>query len=124
VRFDPAHIKEYVTGSRMREQDIILLADLRALHIGVVEREYRFEPLRRWRFDYCIPKAMLACEIEGGTFREKSRHTTGAGFQGDCDKYNHASAIGWTVFRFTTADVLRGHAKKTLRLYLDKRLKP
>jgi very-short-patch-repair endonuclease len=103
-------------GSGLSEMDIILGADLRALHVGVVEKEYRFEPTRRWRSDYAIPKAMLLIECEGGTF-QISRHTTGTGFQNDCDKYNHASALGYTVLRFTTQDILSGKAKDVLELW-------
>ena|ERR1700689_4140417 len=91
-----------------------MLADLRALHLGVVEREYRFEPARRWVMDFCIPKAMLCAEIEGAVWTQ-GRHTRGKGFIDDCEKYNHATSLGWSVFRFPTADVLEGRAKEVLK---------
>ena len=63
-------------------------------------QEYRFHPVRRWRFDFAFPEHKVAVEIEGGTFA-KSRHTTGTGYEKDCEKYNSAILNGWRVFRFT-----------------------
>ena len=63
-------------------------------------QEYRFHPVRRWRFDFAFPEEKIAVEIEGGTF-SKSRHTTGIGYEKDCEKYNAATLNGWKVFRFT-----------------------
>ena len=64
------------------------------------ETEYRFHDKRRWRFDFAFPEEKIAVEIEGGTF-SKSRHTTGTGYEKDCEKYNAAVLNGWRVFRFT-----------------------
>ena len=116
MRFDPAKIKELVpqrAKGGLREVDLVLAADLRALHLGVVHREYRFDPERKWRFDYCIPAVKLAVEIEGGVWTH-GRHTTGSGFVADCVKYNSATANGWTVFRFPTKTVTMGEAKAML----------
>jgi very-short-patch-repair endonuclease len=73
-------------------------------------REYRFHPTRRWKFDFCFPEARLAVEVEGGTRYGKSRHSQGAGFEADCNKYNQAARMGWVVLRYSTAMVLRGDA--------------
>lgn len=62
--------------------------------------EHRFAPPRRWRFDFADPAAMVAVELEGGTF-SGGRHTRGAGFEADAIKYNRAASLGWTVFRLT-----------------------
>jgi very-short-patch-repair endonuclease len=70
-----------------------------------LETEYRFHEKRRWRFDFAAPGAMVAIELEGGTF-SGGRHTRGKGFAADCEKYNAAARLGWRVFRFT-ADMLR-----------------
>ena len=66
--------------------------------------EWRFHPSRKWRFDYAIPAAMVAVEVEGGVFTG-GRHTTGAGFTADLEKYNTAESMGWHVLRITP-DVL------------------
>lgn len=98
---------------KQRAQDIILRSELQALHLGVIEREYRFENKRRWRFDFAIPSVMLAAELEGGIWTN-GRHNRGKGYQGDLDKYNTATAMGWSVLRFSTEDVLEGRAKLIL----------
>lgn len=62
--------------------------------------EYRFHPVRRWRFDYCCPDLKIAVEIEGGAFTN-GRHTRGKGFIADMEKYNNAVLLGYKLLRFT-----------------------
>ncbi len=78
---------------------------------------------RRWRFDiaYFLPYK-LAIEVDGGTWGRRNPrtgeweqgrpggHTTGAGYQRDCEKLNEAAILGWKVLRFTGADVRSGKA--------------
>jgi len=64
------------------------------------QQEYRFEPSRRWRFDWSWPQQKVALEIEGGVWT-RGRHTRPKGFLGDLEKYNHATKLGWRVFRCT-----------------------
>ena len=73
---------------------------IRALALPEPEREYRFLPPRRWRFDFAWPALMVALEVEGGV-HSGGRHTTGPGFTRDCEKYNEAALRGWTVIRVT-----------------------
>lgn len=72
-------------------------------------REWRFAPPRRWRFDFAMVGRNVAVEIEGGTW-SGGRHTWGAGYEKDLEKYNAAAKLGWIVLRYTTAMVLRGDA--------------
>lgn len=67
--------------------------------------EYRFAPPRRWRFDFAHPASRVAIELDGGTWTG-GRHSRGAGYSGDCEKFNAAAALGWLVFRLTS-DMLR-----------------
>lgn len=62
--------------------------------------EHRFHPTRRWRFDYAVPDAKVAIEVEGGIFTG-GRHTSGTGFRADMEKYNTAEMMGWHVLRIT-----------------------
>ena len=62
------------------------------------EREYRFAPPRRWRFDYTWPAQWIAVEQEGAVWTG-GRHTRGRGFEADCVKYAEAILLGWRVFR-------------------------
>lgn len=69
------------------------------------QQEHRFDPSRRWRFDFAWPLQRVAVEIEGGTW-SGGRHSRGAGMTADAEKYNAAAALGWRIVRFT-ADMLR-----------------
>ncbi len=84
-------------------------AQLRAAGIAGFVQEYKFHPMRRWRFDFADPERMIAFEIEGGAW-VNGRHTRGGGFIGDCEKYNEAALLGWTVYRFPTEWVENGKA--------------
>jgi very-short-patch-repair endonuclease len=65
------------------------------------EKEYRFHPTRKFRFDYAFPDKKLAIEIEGGIWI-RGRHTRPIGYAKDCEKYNIAALMGWRVIRVTT----------------------
>lgn len=65
--------------------------------------EYRFDTVRRFRFDIAMPDKMLAIEYEG-LFSEKSGHTTIGGYNKDCTKYNIAQLSGWVVLRYTASN--------------------
>jgi very-short-patch-repair endonuclease len=69
-------------------------------------KEFKFHPVRKWRFDYAIPEHKIALEVEGGVW-SGGRHTRPQGFLGDIEKYNTATLMGWRVFRTTPDDLLR-----------------
>jgi len=72
-----------------------------AQHTGLdVFREYRFHPVRRWRFDYAMPEVKVAVEIDGGVF-VCGRHSRGIGQVRDMEKMNAAAELGWRVLHFT-----------------------
>lgn len=69
-------------------------------------REYRFCPPHRYRFDYAVPAARVALEVEGGVWKDvggvvRYGHVHPARYETDCRKYNLAQRLGWAVFRFT-----------------------
>jgi len=84
-----------------------------ALHCRVEklnpEREFRFYPERKWRFDFCFPAQLIGIEIEGGTWTG-GRHNRGAGFEKDAEKYNQAAKMGYRILRYSTQMVLNGDA--------------
>lgn len=66
--------------------------------------EYRFHPVRRFRFDYAWLNALVAVEIEGGIYTN-GRHTRGKGYKADMEKYNLATLLGWVILRYTPTDI-------------------
>jgi very-short-patch-repair endonuclease len=67
-------------------------------------KEYRFHPIRKWRFDYAFPEYKVALEVEGGIWTG-GRHVNPKGFLGDVEKYNTATLMGWRVYRTTPKDL-------------------
>lgn len=78
-------------------------------------KEHKFHPVRRWRFDYAIPTAKIAIEVEGGVWTG-GRHTSPKGFLNDIEKYNTATIMGWRLLR-TTPDRLCSN--ETLQMVRD-----
>lgn len=76
-------------------------------------KEYRFHPVRKWRFDFAIPDHRIALEIEGGHW-SGGRHVRGVGYRNDCEKYNEAVKLGWRVLRYTT-DMLGDDPERLVR---------
>jgi len=75
--------------------------------------EHRFHPTRRWRFDLAWPEQMVALEIEGGVWTG-GRHTRGAGYLKDIEKYSVASAMGWCVIRTCPQNLHSSNTRKLL----------
>lgn len=86
---------------------------LRVAGLPAPVREHRFDPSRRWRFDFAWPNRLVAAEVEGGSF-VAGRHSRGAGFEADCQKYNAAALAGWLVVRLTTGMVDDGRGLATV----------
>lgn len=80
------------------QQDIKFRAHCRSLGIPKPRAEVQFHSTRKWRFDYAWPQYRVALEIEGGVFTG-GRHTSGAGFVKDAEKYNYAACMGWAIIR-------------------------
>jgi very-short-patch-repair endonuclease len=100
--------------------ELAMLQHIRALKLeGGMEREHDSRR-RGWRFDFAYPSIKVALEVEGGVFQQ-GRHTTGAGFTADVEKYNAAALDGWLVLRATAAHVKSGKAIQWLATALGKK---
>ena len=84
------------------------------------EKEWKFHPVRRWRFDYAFPDFKVALEVEGGVFTG-GRHTRSVGFMKDIEKYNTAAMLGWTVVRTVPDELYTGKTLTMLKLLIDAR---
>ena len=69
--------------------------------------ELRFHPVRKWRFDFAWPEALVALEVDGGVWTQ-GRHTRGLGVLGDHEKLNAAAVLGWRVIRCTPSTLADG----------------
>lgn len=87
---------------------------LRADGLPAPVEELVFAPPRKWAFDLAYPDRKLAIECEGGT-HSGGRHVRGKGYENDCEKYNEAQLLGWTVLRFTMGMINNGTAIEQIR---------
>ncbi|MDQ8954571.1 DUF559 domain-containing protein [Acinetobacter rudis] len=78
------------------------------------ETEFKFHQDRKWRADFYLTGTKLLIEVEGGIW-SNGRHTRGRGYQADIEKYNAAAMLGYTVLRFSTADVKSGRAIEQIK---------
>lgn len=77
--------------------------------------ELKFHETRKWRIDFAWPRFKLALEIEGGV-HTGGRHTRGAGFEKDIEKYNELARKGWRVIRTTPTNLYKTN---TIQLIID-----
>lgn len=95
----------------MSDLEAQLAWQLRVAKVAEPTPQYRFAPPRKWTFDFAWPSTKLAVECEGGIWMQGGgRHTRGAGYERDCDKYNAAVMHGWRVLRFTASAIKDGRA--------------
>jgi hypothetical protein len=84
-------------------------------------REWKFCSTRKWRADFMLsPLGSLEpilVEIEGGVWNNGA-HVRGKHFLSDMEKYNTAAALGYTLFRFTPEQILKGEAKAWIQEHL------
>lgn len=95
-----------------------LAFQIRATKLPSPETEYRFDPSRRWRFDFAWPDRKVAVEVEGGTWTG-GRHVRPAAFENDCVKYAEAAIAGWRVLRVTGDMLDDGRAMTLIARILD-----
>lgn len=99
-----------------------LLAELERSGAEPPALEFRFHPVRKWRFDAAWPGSRVALEREGGDFRPArcecgrtravfvSRHHSRKGLEDDAVKYGEAAVLGWKVIRATPPMLRDGRA--------------
>lgn len=106
-------------ASKRRALEDRLALQIRAHGLPTPEREYRFDDVRRWRFDFAWPDFRVAVEVDGAIW-SAGRHNRGAGYEADAEKLNAAAALGWRVFRYTGTHVRTGWAVNEIRVGLER----
>ena len=89
-----------------KQQNVDLIAMYLQAENIQVEREYKFLPNRRFKFDIVIKDKPIAIEYEGGIYTGGS-HIRPVRYSSDCEKYRLAVFAGWKVLRYTVADIQR-----------------
>ena len=95
-----------MSQSKLEEE---LYCQMRIAGLPRPEREFRFHPSRRFRFDFAWPDMKLAVEIHGGEWIQ-GRHHRAPGFLKDCEKMNEATILRWRVLVFGGTHVKKGVA--------------
>lgn len=103
--------------SKLEQQFLLILKALKLPEPD--EREYRFHPKRKFRFDFAYVDEMIAFEIDGGTW-SSGRHVRGSGYENDVEKCNLAISMGWKVYRFTSSQLANGYATSFLESLFKK----
>ena len=102
------------------ELEEMLLLFIKSEDLPIPKREYCFAKSvgRRWRFDFAYDNLKIGIECEGGIY-SGGRHVRGKGFENDCEKYDCAAMMGWTVLRFTRGMIESGEAIEMIKLALN-----
>lgn len=116
ITLDPQPRSSQTKAVRFNGEEL-LLQQMKEFGLPEPVREFKFDDTRKWRSDFAFPRFRLLIEIEGGTW-SGGRHTRGRGFENDCEKYNKASHLGYTVLRFTSEQVKDQRAIKTIISYV------
>jgi len=85
------------------------------------EREVKFHPKRKWRFDFVLGDG-LAVEVEGGLYVQ-GRHSRGAGMEKDLEKYQEAMKLGWNVYRVSPRMIKQGAALETISILMGEQIR-
>ncbi len=86
--------------------------------------EYRFDPDRKFKFDFAWPQPNeiggLALEVQGGLFaRIPGGHNRGAQIRREHEKRNLAAIAGWRILYCETESLCLTETAEMIRLALD-----
>lgn len=109
-----------ITAKHASEPEFIFAHQALADKLPPFECEYRFDEVRKFRFDFAWPRLKFGVEIEGAIWA-KGAHSTPMGILRDMDKGNLAVMSGWSVLRFSPAQVKSGEAIEMVKKWLEGR---
>lgn len=103
---------DYLSKASNIKRDKVFLQLLKNSRLPEPEKEFKFHPKRKWRFDFAYPDKRIAIEIDGGIW-SRGRHVNPQGFINDCEKTNAAGKLGWRVLRIPSNQI---HYNETIKL--------
>ena len=80
--------------------------------------EFRFHPVRKWRFDHAWPEHRVYLEVQGGIFTN-GRHSRGAAMLKEWEKINTASGMGYRVLYCQPRDLMTTATVVAIRAALN-----
>ncbi len=83
--------------------------------------EYKFHPIRKWRFDFANELLKIAVEYQGGIF-EFGGHQRVRGMRNDWAKFDEAQVLGWMVLLFGPDETRSGTAMNVIERAVLSRL--
>lgn len=107
LRAGQADVREVIAKVRKGPGLDMVTMQCQAHHLPLPVREFRFDAVRRWRFDYCWPTWLVALEQEGGLW-VRGRHSRATGMEADMVKYAEAALAGWVVLRASPRQIADG----------------
>jgi len=87
----------------------LLAFQLKAHKAPLFEREFRIDPVRRFRIDIFFPKERLAVEVDGGGWVQ-GRHSRGGGMDSDAEKSALIARLPARLLRVTPKWIKNGQA--------------
>lgn len=84
------------------------------------DTQFRFDQVRKWRADFAWQRERLIAEVDGGTHGFGS-HNSSKGYRADRERDQAATLAGWTVLRFTVAQVKSGEAISAIARWFAQR---
>jgi len=87
-------------------------------------REYKFSQDRMWRVDFRIltetgGSTNILVDLNGGTWMQKSGHSTGKGIARDYEKSNAAQLLGFMYLQYTMKELDNLEALDTVKRLLE-----
>lgn len=102
-----------------------LHSELLRAKLAPYERNYRFDPRRRWELDFAWPGARVAIEVQGGVESYgRVGHTRPDQYQRDTRKTRAAQLMGWIVLPCTAACIRDGSIVADVETALELRRPP
>jgi len=74
---------------------------------------------RKFRADFYCPKLKLIVEINGGEFKDKSRHTWGYGYQNDLTKCNIIQLCGFKCLQYTYHQLQKNTIEDDMKILIE-----